>query len=251
MNEAELLRKALDMGFANAALIGTGDITFVPAFRPLCRENLCGQYGANYACPPACGSVEEMRARILRHPRALVMQTMWDIEDPLDAAQTRPAKGRHNQLTRRLIDWAGEPGLMVGASGCSLCSPCAVTGGGIPAVSRSCNTPVCPPTACLFGSWRRDAAWSMTAARAWSPFSVCIVSERTGRHRRDPGVRAADGRERGFRINEGSPLQRQRLPGGPGPCAFADGHSESFCEADAVQARHPWRTKGGMCRWGR
>lgn len=93
MNEAELLRQALGMGFANAALIDTCDITFVPAFRPLCRENLCGQYGINYACPPDCGSVEEMKARILCRPRALVMQTMWDIDDPLDAAQTRPVKG--------------------------------------------------------------------------------------------------------------------------------------------------------------
>lgn len=146
MNEAELLRQALEMGFANAALIDTCDITFIPAFRPLCRENLCGQYGVNYACPPDCGSVEEMRARILRHPRALVMQTMWEIDDPLDAAQTRPAKRRHNQLTRQLIDWAGEPGLMVGASGCGLCSPCAITEGRpcrFPELQYSCMSAYC------------------------------------------------------------------------------------------------------------
>lgn len=146
MNEAELLRQALDMGFANAALIDTCDIMFVPAFRPLCRENLCGQYGVNYTCPPDCGSVEEMKARILCRPRALVMQTMWDIDDPLDAAQTRPAKGQHNKLTRRLIDWAGEPGLMVGASGCSLCSPCAITEGSpcrFPELRYSCMSAYC------------------------------------------------------------------------------------------------------------
>ena len=129
MNEQALLKKALELGFANAALVDTADVTFIPAFRPLCQENLCGKYGVNYACPPDCGTVEEMRRKLQSWPRALVMQTMWDIDDAMDERQTKPAKGQHNRLTRQLIDWAGAPGLMVGASGCSLCSPCAITQG--------------------------------------------------------------------------------------------------------------------------
>ena len=129
MDEKKLLETALEMGFANAALMNTKDLVFMPTFRPLCEENLCGKYAVNYACPPACGTVEEMRRKVLRWPRALVMQTMWDIEDPLDDSQVKPAKSRHNRLTRQLIDQAGAPGLMIGASGCSLCTPCAITEG--------------------------------------------------------------------------------------------------------------------------
>ena len=146
VDEQALLERALDTGFANAALIDTGDITFVPTFRPLCQENLCGKYGVNYACPPDCGTVEEMRAQVLHWPRALVMQTMWDIDDPLDEQQTKPAKGEHNRLTRQLIDWAGAPGLMIGASGCSLCSPCSITEGKpcrFPELQYSCMSAYC------------------------------------------------------------------------------------------------------------
>ncbi len=146
MNEQSLLDHALALGFANAALTGTKDITFVPSFRPLCQENLCGKYGVNYSCPPDCGTVEEMRQRILRWPRALVMQTMWDIEDPMDEGRTKPAKARHNRLTRELMDWAGEPGLMVGASGCGLCTPCALAEGApcrFPALQYSCMSAYC------------------------------------------------------------------------------------------------------------
>ena len=57
------------------------------------------------------------------------MQTMWDIEDPLNNEEIKPAKAQHNRMTRQLIDRAGAPGLMIGASGCSLCSPCAITAG--------------------------------------------------------------------------------------------------------------------------
>ena len=91
MDENELKALALELGFANAELVETGELVFVPSFRPLCEENLCGKYGVNYACPPDCGTVEEMEARVRRWPRALVLQTMWDIEDPMDEARTKPA----------------------------------------------------------------------------------------------------------------------------------------------------------------
>lgn len=146
MNEQALLKKALELGFANAALVDTADVTFIPAFRPLCQENLCGKYGVNYACPPDCGTVEEMKQKVLRWRQALVMQTMWDIEDPLDNEQIKPAKTEHNRLTRRLIEKAAEPGLMIGASGCSLCSPCAITEGApcrFPGLRYSCMSAYC------------------------------------------------------------------------------------------------------------
>ena len=76
MDEKRLLDTALEMGFANAALMDTAELVFIPAFRPLCEENLCGKYGVNYACPPDCGTVEEMRQKVLRWRRALVMQTV-------------------------------------------------------------------------------------------------------------------------------------------------------------------------------
>ena len=63
MDEKRLLDTALEMGFANAALMDTAELVFIPAFRPLCEENLCGKYGVNYACPPDCGTVEEMRVQ--------------------------------------------------------------------------------------------------------------------------------------------------------------------------------------------
>ena len=146
MKEENLLNLALSLGFANAAAVDTAELVFVPSFRPLCAENLCGKYGVNYACPPDCGTVEEMKANVLRWRRALVLQTMWDIEDPLDDALVKPAKARHNRLTRELIDQAGEPGLMIGASGCSLCSPCAITEGApcrFPELRYSCMSAYC------------------------------------------------------------------------------------------------------------
>ena len=148
MTEAQMLDLAAKMGFANAAAVDTAEITFVPAFRPLCAENLCGKYGANYCCPPDCGTTDEMAAKVRRWPRAILLQSLWDIDDPLDESQTRPAKGKHNKLTREWIDRVGMRGLMIGASGCSLCSPCAI------ALGEPCRFPdkcfSCMSAYCIF-----------------------------------------------------------------------------------------------------
>ena len=146
MLEKELLQFSLKTGFANAAMIDTDDIVFNPEFRPYCEENICGKYATNYSCPPACGTVEEMRRRVLRYRRALVLQTLWNIDDPFDDGQIKPAKRQHNAWTREVIAQAGWPGIMVGASGCDLCSPCLMVQGKpccLPEQRFSCMSAYC------------------------------------------------------------------------------------------------------------
>ena len=149
MTDEQILCCAMEEGFANAAIVNTTDIVFDPAFRPYCEENLCGQYGVNYSCPPSCGSPEAMRQRVLAHKKALVLQTMWEISDFSDAAAIKPAKASHNASELRLIQRLrseGCGGLMVGASGCALCSPCAQAQGEpcrFPELCFSCMSAYC------------------------------------------------------------------------------------------------------------
>ena len=129
MTEREMITLAEQEGFAAAALVDTGDIVFDPMFRPFCAENLCGQYGVNYSCPPDCGSPEEMKQRVLSHKRGLVLQTIWEISDYTDKKAIKHAKSSHNSAAIRLMKQfrqEGKEGFLVGASGCALCSPCAL-----------------------------------------------------------------------------------------------------------------------------
>lgn len=127
MTNEKILEYAVQENFANAAVIGTDEIVFDPSFRPYCEENLCGQYGANHSCPPDCGTPEEMKQKILTHKKALVLQTMWEIADYTDGPAIRQAKSAHNAAELRLVKrlrGEGCDGVIVGASGCALCSPC-------------------------------------------------------------------------------------------------------------------------------
>ena len=58
MTAEQMVQYAYEEGFSAAAVVDPADIVFDPSFRPYCEENLCGQYGANYSCPPDCGTPE-------------------------------------------------------------------------------------------------------------------------------------------------------------------------------------------------
>ena len=77
----DLIKEALSMGFADAAIMDTKDLVFVPEYRQFCEDNLCGNYNLVPACPPACGTVEEMQAKALKYEKALVLQTV--LKDPI------------------------------------------------------------------------------------------------------------------------------------------------------------------------
>ena len=149
MTYEQIIQYAIDEGFAAAEIVDTHEIVFDPSFRPYCEENLCGQFGANYSCPPDCGSPEAMKQRVLAHKKALVLQTIWEISDYSDMTLIKPAKASHNASEIRLVKRLraeGCDGFIVGASGCALCSPCKQTLGqpcSFPEYQYSCMSAYC------------------------------------------------------------------------------------------------------------
>ena len=74
MNTDQLIKKAKDLGAWAAAVIQTDDISFEADFRKACEMNSCGHFGLNWMCPPAVGSMEELKAQVLEMPRGLLVQ---------------------------------------------------------------------------------------------------------------------------------------------------------------------------------
>ncbi len=132
MKDNEIVKLALETGFFKAQVVETDKIVFDEKFRPYCEDNFCGQYGINYSCPPVCGTVEEMKNRVLKHKKALVLMTRWEIPTLTDSVKLKQGKQKHNAYTVKLIDKLkeeGHQGFMIGAGGCNLCSPCALKEG--------------------------------------------------------------------------------------------------------------------------
>lgn len=129
MNSQDMISLARSEGFSAAAIADMRAVVFDSGFRKYCEENLCGRYGANYSCPPDCGTPDAMKARLSAYKSALVLQTKWDIADYRDMPAIKAAKQSHNQAMLRVIARLKQEGIrgkMAGASCCTLCARCAI-----------------------------------------------------------------------------------------------------------------------------
>ena len=78
-----------------------------------------------------------------------MLQTIWEISDYTDKKAIKHAKQSHNAASIRLMKKfrsEGCPGFLVGASGCALCSPCALKNGQpctYPELRYSCMSAYC------------------------------------------------------------------------------------------------------------
>lgn len=178
MTDKQIIQYAVEEGFAAAVVVDTADIVFDPSFRGYCEENLCGQFDANYSCPPTCGTPEEMKQKVLAHQNALVLQTILEISDYSDAPAIKQAK---NSPTPPRSGWQSGSGqravtalpLGPAAAPCVLPAP---SQRGSHAAFRNISFPVCPPTVFSSKNWRTSAVWSMTAGVVCWRSSGCIFS---------------------------------------------------------------------------
>ena len=103
MTDLELLNLAKEEGFS-AVLMTPAEVPIDGKFRAFCEENLCGQYNANYSCPPDCGSVESLRQTILEQEKVLILQTIHDIGSYENKEAVQQAKVSHNGVVLRLME---------------------------------------------------------------------------------------------------------------------------------------------------
>lgn len=167
MTDEEILLLAAAFGFM-AALAAPEDIPVVPEYRAYCAENRCGQFNANYSCPPCCSSVEAMHKRLLGEEKALVLNSVRDIDGYQDAVGIKKGAFTHNSQTLRLLAQlrdAGFDGFAVGGGNCTLCSPCRMAAGEPcphPQDRFSCMSAYCVDVARLAEKCGMEFAWDPT-----------------------------------------------------------------------------------------
>lgn len=137
--EVNMKELALKTGFAAAEVIAPTELVIVPEYRKFCEQNLCGNYGTCYGCPPYCGTVGEMRQTVLGYRHALVLQSRTRVENLFDEAETKQIKRKHTRMTQQLIRSLKEQGLLeaklveegtpIMAGACNLCETCHMPAG--------------------------------------------------------------------------------------------------------------------------
>ncbi len=81
---AEIQKIILECGFHEAGVIPVDKLTFHEEVREMCKGNQCGCYGTTWACPPATGSLEECRNRVMQYDFMHLFSKAYTLEDFLD-----------------------------------------------------------------------------------------------------------------------------------------------------------------------
>ena len=161
--DANILAKAEERGFS-AAYIAVEDIPVNGDFLRYCEENRCGNYNANYACPPACGTPAELHEKLLGGKRALVLQSCFAIPG-YDSPEIPQLKKRHTAAIRDFmlsLRDAGYKVFGVGYGGCDLCERCSLLDGEpcrLPELRMSCLSAYCVDAAELAKRCELPFAW--------------------------------------------------------------------------------------------
>ena len=128
MEAFELAEKIVkEAGFTCVALLDIGTLELLDEVRDMCAANTCGKYGANWACPPGCGELGELRKQIARYQWGILVQTVGDVEDSMDFEGIIEVEKSHKksfyEATEKLKEQFPDM-LALGAGCCTLCKEC-------------------------------------------------------------------------------------------------------------------------------
>ena len=128
MLDMEKLEKlAKDCGFTCCGEMTVDTLEFLPEVRDMCEHNTCGMWNKSWACPPACGTLEEMRDRVKRYTRGILVQTVGQMEDSFDFEVMQETAVAQNENFQKMWDALEKdyPDLLaMGTGGCTKCKKC-------------------------------------------------------------------------------------------------------------------------------
>ncbi len=121
----EMIQLAKKCGFTQAAPLNVSTLEFSPEVRDMCTA--CPSCGKSWACPPGCGTLDEMRDKVTKFSGGLLVQTVGAVEDSFDWDGIERIAIAHGKSYQKLRDGLLRfyPGLLAMNSGhCMQCKSC-------------------------------------------------------------------------------------------------------------------------------
>lgn len=127
LNYEKLFELAKESGFNSWGKLDVSTLEFLPEVRDMCAVNTCGMYNKSWACPPACGELEEMKAKVQGYTEGVIVQTVGQLEDSLDWEGIQEAAQNQAESFQKMWKALKEeyPNLMaMGTGACTKCAKC-------------------------------------------------------------------------------------------------------------------------------
>ncbi|MBQ9747822.1 MAG: DUF2284 domain-containing protein [Clostridia bacterium] len=121
------IQLAKEIGFDVCVPMKKEALVFREDVRAMCRADRCQSYGKTWSCPPACGTLDEIRARTSGFGDGILVETVGVMEDEFDYESVMDAAARHKERFLRLSECLRKEHAGVfpmGAGKCTLCEHC-------------------------------------------------------------------------------------------------------------------------------
>jgi predicted metal-binding protein len=99
--------------------------------RDMCAADKCNAYDKSWACPPACGSLEQFASQFEQYTDGFLFQTVAQMADPLDWDGIEAAMKLHSSRSQvmlkeidKLLDTGVKVMFMGAGTGCERCAEC-------------------------------------------------------------------------------------------------------------------------------
>ena len=120
---------AREVGFEYMGTCSAKELVARPEVRAMCAANTCHVYGHSWACPPACGDIEDFQCQMNEFETCLVVQTVANMEDDFDVEAMEEAGETQKQRVLDLVEAIDKAGLSaetmtLSAGTCTLCAEC-------------------------------------------------------------------------------------------------------------------------------
>lgn len=122
-----LMTLAAENGFSHCAEANMEAFVTRADVRDMCASNRCGKYGASWACPPGCGSLEQAAADIGRCSSGILVQTTGVLSADFDYEGMQEISKRHKKSFESFARQARllyPDCLALTAGTCTVCASC-------------------------------------------------------------------------------------------------------------------------------
>lgn len=114
-------------GFDCVGSCAAQELVVRPEVRDMCASGRCQKYGHSWACPPACGELEDFKKLISSRTTCYVFQSVGKLEDEFDVEVMLGTEKLQKERLYALADKLVESGIdadILSAGTCTICKEC-------------------------------------------------------------------------------------------------------------------------------
>ena len=114
----------VSLGFTNAVWLDNLHLECEARLREYCNPEGCPNHGANWVCPPGCGSLEECAERVGKYDGGILLQSVSELGVIKDY---KALNRKHNLRLREFIEknCTDKDIMALTSGGCIFCEDCA------------------------------------------------------------------------------------------------------------------------------